>query len=66
MSDDPERIVEPADRGAVLVCFDTTARLAFTVLSRLTAGDSARALDLLVDTYAYLDRTAYWVRRLTG
>ncbi len=58
MSDDPVRIVEPADRGAVLVCFDTTARLAFTVLSRLTAGDSARALDLLVDTYAYLDRTA--------
>lgn len=58
MPDDPVRIVEPGDRAAVLVCFDTTAGLAFTVLSRLTAGDAAGALDLLVDTYAYLGRTA--------
>lgn len=58
MPADPVRSVEPGDRATVLACFDDTSVAAFSVLSRLTAGNAQRALDLLVDTYAYLQRAA--------
>ena len=42
----------------MLACFEETSALAFSVLCRLSAGDTRLALDLLTDTYGYLERTA--------
>ena len=44
------------DRAGVLACFDETANAAFATLCHLTAGEVDLALDLTVDTYAYLSR----------
>jgi len=56
--------VGAGDRAALLACFDETAASAFGVLCRLCAGDSRLALDLLGDTYAYVERTAASTRGL--
>lgn len=46
------------DRAALLACFEETSAIAFSVLCRLTAGDTEAAVDLLVDTYQYMGRKA--------
>lgn len=50
--------VGAGDRAALLACFEETSALAFSVLCQLSAGDTRLALDLLIDTYRYIGRTA--------
>ncbi|MCU1399103.1 MAG: hypothetical protein JWN62_2212 [Acidimicrobiales bacterium] len=63
MSPATARSVAADDRAGVVAVFDDTAIAVFAALCRLTAGDGARAIALLVDTYAYLERAA---RRTNG
>lgn len=58
MSAATARTVGADDRAGVVAVFDDTATAAFAALCRLTAGDGARAITLLVETYAYLERAA--------
>ncbi|MCU1395803.1 MAG: hypothetical protein JWM34_4231 [Ilumatobacteraceae bacterium] len=58
MAPETVRTVGPDDRSGVVACFDDAAPIVFAVLSRLTAGDANRAAELLVDTFAYLERSA--------